>query len=193
MTQGTEKKTVTFLFRELMKDYISIKLDPHNCIPFLYTRQITKLGVLCMVALFTRKENKTLDFCGAGIVLRSDAPIVVRPGSHILHLVIKYFVLQRNSHTKAKVRMGSKQTFYRIVDGVHRHAIVLHFIKTETTWRDFMWYVAICKSECSLGQYRHLFVLQSIHYGPSFYLEFTILEFLVNLRMEYNNFKSCTA
>lgn len=138
-----------------------------------------------IVALFTKKSKSRIDDCGAGIALGSDAFLVVQLQSHMLHLVIHYFVLQGNSYTEAEVKMESMQTWqtwYSIVDGVSTHAAVLLLMKTETTWRDFMRYVITCKSECPLEQYQQHARLQNIRHGPVFYVDFTFPNLMLNIR-----------
>lgn len=69
-----------------------------------------------MLALPIGESYKNLEVCAPNAVLESDAPIMVQLRSRMLHFLIKYFILNGNSHTEAKVKLDSKQIWCGIVE-----------------------------------------------------------------------------
>lgn len=109
-----------------MKDSVKIEVSPHSFSIFHNICQVTKSGVFRMAALFTGEDNKNLDVFRARIALESDVPIVLQLlRSHMLHIVIDYFVSHKSSHTEPKLETESNDILYGFVDGVYRHAALL--------------------------------------------------------------------
>ena len=115
-------------------------------------------------------------------------------GTHRHHLSSHFQNLGLCSD-EAKEKINSRQEWYGIVDGVHRHTAIVELMNDEnidvrSAWEKFKWPVTMLKGGFSLLTLKQLARSQNEKHSDCFYVEPTFYDVLSGLREEYDRLQS---
>jgi len=100
--------------------------------------------------------------------------------------VIDYFKNELGlSETEARGKAASRDRWYGVIDGLHRHVSVKELIQEDyDSWKGFSWPVVVLKGGHSISVLRQLARHQNEKHSEEFYIETTFYDALSGLQME---------
>ena len=154
-------------FSSVMDGSTNTSVDPMACVPMTNIRQISRSGVDRLKSIFTSE----------GFTCGSDLGIVMKlSGAHRHHLSA-YFKKQGLFASETKEKSESRNEWYGIIDGMHRHCALIELMADDSkTWSGFQWPVTLLSGGFPLLTLKQLARTQNAKHSETFYIEPTLYD-----------------
>lgn len=175
------RKSATSRFQDVMEGSVITTVDPLACVPMTNIRKISPSGVARLTTIIS----------STGFTAGSDVAIVMPlTGAH-RHVLCSYWTGTGLSASEAREKMESRDQWFGVVDGMHRHSAILELIeKHPETWEGFRWPVTLLKGGVPLLTLKQLARVQNAKHSETCFVEPTLFDMLNGLREEHDRLKT---